>query len=167
VVCREDTAAIGPYGTVRRQRAGTMPGVTLPAAAGRPQVEMTTRTQEVASSSPPVRPRWQTRHRAGVVVWATLLCVLNALKPVTVDDAAYVHYARQIAEHPLDPYGFTILWYQHPQPAHTLLAPPVFCYWLSVAVRWFRPEPWVWKLWLWPWCLLLTVSMQSLLLRFA
>src|SRR3954465_7083950 len=104
-----------------------MPGVTLPAAARRPQVEMTTRTQEAASPGPPARPHWRRRHWAGAILGATLLCVLNALKPVTVDDAAYVRYARQIAEPPLDPYGFTILWYQHPQPAHTLLAPPVIC----------------------------------------
>ena len=49
-----------------------------------------------------------------VVSLALAMTVLNALKPMHMDDTAYYKIARQIAGHPLDPYGFHMLWYQHP-----------------------------------------------------
>ena len=61
---------------------------------------------------------------ASVVLAALVLCASNALKPLVVDDPAFVAVARQIAAHPADPYGFEIFWYQKPQPASEVLAPP-------------------------------------------
>ena len=67
--------------------------------------------------------------RVADFAWLTLLAaaytLLNAVKPLIVDDAAYFNYADQIAKHPFDPYGFSIFWYDEMEPANYVLAPPV------------------------------------------
>jgi hypothetical protein len=98
---------------------------------------------------------------------SALLCLANVGKPLVVDDAAYYAYAAHIAEHPLDPYGFTIFWYQQPQPATEVLAPPVFCYWWALGIRLFGDSPVLWKLWLWPWCVLFAAAVVDLCRWFA
>jgi hypothetical protein len=92
---------------------------------------------------------------------------LNACKAPLIDDTAYLTLARQISEHPLDPYGFKQFWYQYPVPANHVLAPPVQPYWLALGMRISGDEPTAWKLWLFPEMLLLAVSLQALLQRFA
>ena len=42
--------------------------------------------------------------------------------------------AQQIAKAPLDPYGFEQFWYQQPQPANEVRAPPVLPYWLGLGM---------------------------------
>jgi len=103
----------------------------------------------------------------GIILPATLLCGLNCLKPLAVDDTAYHTYAAQIARAPLDPYGFSIHWYDHAQPANTVLAPPVLLYWWALGIRLFGDEPLVAKTWLWPWCMALAGAVYSLARRFA
>lgn len=98
---------------------------------------------------------------------AVLLTALNALKPVHVDDSTYLAFARQIARHPLDPYGFALLYFNTPLPAHRVLAPPVFCYWFGAGVFLFGEQPVVWKLWLLPFALTLVAAVWRLARRFA
>jgi hypothetical protein len=98
---------------------------------------------------------------------AVVYTVLNGVKPLQVDDAAYYYYARQIAEHPLDPYGFEIFWYERPLPAADVLAPPLLPYWWAVAIRLFGERPLLWKLWLLPFSLLFVWSLAALFRRFA
>jgi hypothetical protein len=98
---------------------------------------------------------------------AVLFTLLNSLKPVHIDDAAYYYYAAHIAEHPLDPYGFEIHWYQHPLTANHVLAPPVLPYWWAAAIRLFGDRPFLWKLWLFPISLLFVLSLDALFRRFA
>jgi hypothetical protein len=98
---------------------------------------------------------------------AVLLTLLNAFKPLHMDDTAYYHYASQIAEHPLDPYGFDVHWYDFPLPANHVLAPPLLPYWWAIALRLFGDQPLAWKLWLLPFSLLLVFSLHWLLRRFA
>ncbi len=109
----------------------------------------------------------QPRRWIDALLAATFLCGLNALKPPVADDPAYLYFARQIAAHPGDPYGFTIHWYDDPQPAMTVLAPPVFPYWLGLGVVVLGDDPMLLKLWCWPWCFALTVGLTLLLRRFA
>jgi dolichyl-phosphate-mannose-protein mannosyltransferase len=104
--------------------------------------------------------RWGT-----LLVLAVLFTLLNAFKPLHVDDTAYYYYARQAAADPLDPYGFEIFWYDHPQPANEVLAPPVLPYWWSLALR-FTQQPVLWKLWLFPFSLCLVWSLHFLFRRF-
>jgi hypothetical protein len=98
---------------------------------------------------------------------AVFITLLNTLKPLHADDTAYYYYAAHIAEDPLHPYDFEIFWGQFPEPAMDVLAPPVLPYWWAVAIRLFGRQPWVWKLWLFPFCLILTTSLQAIFRRFA
>jgi 4-amino-4-deoxy-L-arabinose transferase-like glycosyltransferase len=105
--------------------------------------------------------------RWGVIVGLSVaMTVLNAQKPMHMDDTAYYKIARQIASHPLDPYGFRMLWYQHPEPANQILAPPVVPYWLAIAIRLFGDRPVAWKLWQFPFALVLVLSSLRLCERF-
>lgn len=105
--------------------------------------------------------------------WGVLLALaltytlLNAGKPLTMDDAAYHQFAVQAAKAPLDPYGFELFWYQKPLPGPECYTPPVFPFWWSFALRLFGDQPVLWKLWLLPFGLMLTFALHSLFRRFA
>jgi 4-amino-4-deoxy-L-arabinose transferase-like glycosyltransferase len=116
----------------------------------------------------PIAPAAESATRPWLVIvsLAVVMTVLNALKPMHMDDTAYYQIARQIAGHPLDPYGFRMLWYQHPEPANQILAPPVVPYWLAIAIRLFGEQPVAWKLWQFPFALILVLSTFRLLERF-
>jgi hypothetical protein len=101
------------------------------------------------------------------VLAALALTLANVAKPLIVDDAAYVRYARQIAAEPTDPYGFEVLWGAVLEPAFNVVVPPFLPYWLAGAMRLFGDEPLLWKLALFPFALALAASLQSLLARFA
>lgn len=106
-------------------------------------------------------------HLKTLLALALLFTVLNALKPVCIDDALYYYRARQVAEHPLDPYGFNIFWNDRPEPAIQVLAPPLFPYYWAAAIRLFGERPFLWKVWLLPLSLLLVFSLHALFRRFA
>jgi hypothetical protein len=107
------------------------------------------------------------RRRLLLVLLAAVYTGLNAVKPLQVDDAAYQYFARQFATRPLDPYGFAVLWYTHPDAANTVLAPPVLpAYWGAVRAV-VGERPWLWKLALFPWALLFVNAVHALLRRFA
>ena len=96
---------------------------------------------------------------------AALFTLANAPKPLVVDDAAYYYYARHIAQHPTDPYGFEVFWEDLPTPALHLLAPVVFSYWWAGAIALFGDNPLLWKLWLFPFALILAHSLLALYRR--
>lgn len=98
---------------------------------------------------------------------AALLTLLNAAKPAVVDDTAYLLFARHLASAPADPYGFTLFWYTEPQPAMQILLPPVLPYWLAAGMTLVGEHLFLLKLWLFPFALLLTLSVSALLKRFA
>lgn len=100
------------------------------------------------------------------LVLAAVATALNAAKPVVVDDAAYLAFARQIAAHPLDPFGFELHWYREPEPAMHILAPPVVPYWLGAGIAVFGENVPVLKLTLFPFLVVLAYSVRSLLRRF-
>ena len=96
-----------------------------------------------------------------------LVTVANAAKPVTVDDTAYLLFARQIAAHPADPYGFTLFWWSEPEPAMEILLPPVVPYWLALGMKLFGEHVALLKLWLFPFVWLLAWALGALRRRFA
>jgi hypothetical protein len=102
-----------------------------------------------------------------ITLFAVTVTLLNASKPLQLDDTAYYYFARHIAAHPLDPYGLEIFWNDRTQPAFEVLAPPVLPYWWSIAIRLFGDNEFLWKLWLFPFAALLAVSCYDLLRRFA
>ena len=107
------------------------------------------------------------RHLLPCAALAAVLTLLNAVKPLHIDDAAYYCYAAQIAEHPLSPYGFEIFWGQQPCPANRVLAPPVLPYWWAAGLRLLGESPFLWKVWLFPISLLLVFALHALARRFA
>jgi hypothetical protein len=108
-----------------------------------------------------------TRRALLLVLLAAVYAGLNALKPIHIDDAALAMNSAQNAAHPLDPYGFTMLWYYQPQPGNHILGPPVFPYYWALGRELFGERPWLWKLFLLPWCLLFVGALHALLRRFA
>jgi hypothetical protein len=98
---------------------------------------------------------------------AAVVALANAVKPVTVDDTAYLTYARHIAANPADPYGFTVFWWAEPEPAMGVLCPPVVPYWLAAGISLFGESVPLLKLWLFPPVYLLAWALHSLLVRFA
>jgi hypothetical protein len=102
-----------------------------------------------------------------LILLALLSTGLNAVKPLIIDDAAYWYYAEQISRKPLDPYGFSILWYDVPNTANEILAPAVLPYYLAPAVRLFDDHPGLVKLWLFPIALLFVWALHDLFRRFA
>ena len=88
------------------------------AAAGR----LPSAASSIRRMGAPIVSRGATATLLGVAVLFTLL---NAVKPLTVDDTVYYYFARQIAEHPADPYGFEIFWQDRPKPALHQVAPIV------------------------------------------
>ena len=98
---------------------------------------------------------------------AAALAGANVFKPPVIDDTAYLAVARQIAQTPLDPYGFEQFWYDQPEPANHVLAPPVLPYWLALGIRLLGEKPMLLKLWLFPIALLFVGAFDSLLRRFA
>jgi hypothetical protein len=97
---------------------------------------------------------------------AALYAGLNACKPLQIDDTAYSYYARQLGSRPLDPYGFAVYWYDEPEPANEVLAPPVFPAYCALLRRAAGERPWLWKLGLLPWAALLVFAFARLARRF-
>ncbi len=105
-------------------------------------------------------------HRLPLLL-AAAVTLLNAAKPAVVDDTAYLLFARHIAADPLHPYDFKLCWYWSPDPAMEILAPPVLPYWLAAGMKLFGENVFLLKLWLFPFALVLCMSVRSLLRRFA
>lgn len=102
--------------------------------------------------------------RGFLILLAAAATLLNAFKPITLDDAVYFLFAEHIARHSLDPYGFP-MW--DGQSANTTLAPPVFLYWCAAGIRLFGADPFLLKLWLFPVVLLFVIALHALGRRFA
>ncbi len=98
---------------------------------------------------------------------AAVLTLLNAAKPAVVDDTAYLFFARHLAHHPGDPYGFELFWYAEPQPAMQILMPPVLPCWLAAGISLFGEHLFLLKLWLFPFAAILCRSTAWLVTRFA
>jgi hypothetical protein len=95
------------------------------------------------------------------------LTLLAAWKPVVIDEAIYLRYAAEFAAHPADPYGFEVLWYDVPEPADTIVVPPVIPYWLALAGTLLGQGVAIAKLSLLPFALAFTFGLAALLRRFA
>ncbi len=107
------------------------------------------------------------RYIAHPLMVALMATVVNLGKPVLVDDTAYLAFARHIATQPLHPYDFEMLWNEQPQPAMTILAPPVLPYWLAAGIAIFGESIPLLKLWLFPFVAIAAYAARSLLRRFA
>jgi hypothetical protein len=89
---------------------------------------------------------------------ALLVTLLNGFKPITSDDNCYYFRAEKMAQHPLDPYGGESLVWE---------SPPLLPAWLAVGMRVLGDGDYVLKCWLLPFALILVLSLDALLRRFA
>ena len=74
---------------------------------------------------------------AWVLVALTLLCLLPfSAKAFHIDDPVYLWTAKQIVEHPLNPYGFDINWSNTSLPMWEATPnPPFVCYYAALVGR--------------------------------
>lgn len=101
------------------------------------------------------------------IVLATVLTFANAMKPVLIDDTAYLTFAKHLLSNPANPYGFEIFWQDQPQPAMQIVMPPVLPYWLALGMALLGNDLVLLKLWLFPFALILSYSIRSLARVFA
>ena len=101
-----------------------------------------------------------------IILVACVLTVLNAVKPVHMDDNVYIAYGVEFIAHPLNPYDFN---FGSPNfiSANQLLVPPVLPYYLGTGIALLGDNPILFKLWLFPFALLLSGSFYYLFKRFA
>src|ERR1700722_9208660 len=75
--------------------------------------------------------------------WALALLTLACLLPFCaeafhIDDPLFIWAGRQILNHPFDPFGFKVLWFQTALPmAQVTNNPPLGCYYLAAAAGLF------------------------------
>ena len=102
-----------------------------------------------------------------ILAAALVLTVLNAVKPLTIDDPSYYRHIQQTAHHPLDPYGGEMFFLEILGPAVHNVAPPVMIYWMALGARVTGDHPQLLKLWWLPFAILLLAATDALLRRFA
>jgi hypothetical protein len=99
---------------------------------------------------------------------ALAMTLLNALKPLHMDDTIYYDYAIRLAAQPNDPYGGEITDYWVPPKTGMDVLVPVFLpYWWSLAIKVHGDNVFLCKLWLLPFHLLLVGGAWGLARRFA
>jgi len=102
-------------------------------------------------------------HVKWLVLLAGLFTLLNAVKPLVIDDAVYYYYAAHIAQDPADPYSFQL---PNGEPANHVLAPPVLLYWWAGAMRLVGDNLFWCKVALLPFTLTFTFALYALCRRF-
>jgi hypothetical protein len=75
------------------------------------------------------------RRTVAIVAAATLVALVPfAFKAVHLDDTVFIYVAKQISQHPLDPFGLTINWYGHQMPLHEVQQNgPLASYYMAIA----------------------------------
>lgn len=96
---------------------------------------------KTADLTSPGRRAWPRHYSLLLLVLATSGCLLPFLnKAIHIDDPVYLWTAQQIAQHPLDPFGFRIVWYDTEAPlADISNNPPISSYY---AAAWGRLFGW-------------------------
>lgn len=92
------------------------------------------RARTAAAPPPDTRP-FHERSPLLFLAIATAIALLPFVnKAFTMDDPLFVWSAQWIADHPFDPYGFTLNWYGRTQPMHEVMQnPPLTSYALAAA----------------------------------
>jgi Dolichyl-phosphate-mannose-protein mannosyltransferase len=77
--------------------------------------------------------KWSSRHSYLLLTALTLLCLLPfSGRAFHVDDPLFVWSGQQIAKHPLNPYGFQVIWDNFSEPMSEITKnPPLACYYVA------------------------------------
>jgi hypothetical protein len=77
--------------------------------------------------------QWSSRQSYFLLIGITLLCLLPfSGRAFHVDDPLFVWSGQQIAKHPLDPYGFQVVWDNYSEPMSEITKnPPLACYYAA------------------------------------
>ena len=79
---------------------------------------------------------WASRRPQAILLLLTLLCLVPFTnKAFQIDDPLFIWTAKQLTVHPLDPYGFSAVWWWHSTPMWQLqLNPPLASYYMILIV---------------------------------
>ncbi len=96
--------------------------------------EAGTRVNERASTPARDLLGWATRWPQATLVVLTLLCLLPFInKAIHIDDPIFIWTAQHITRHPLDPYGFSAIWWSHTSPMWQIQQnPPLAAYYMAL-----------------------------------
>ena len=77
--------------------------------------------------------RWSSRHSYLLLTALTLLCLVPfSGRAFHIDDPLFVWSGQQIVKHPLDPYGFQVVWDNFSEPMSEITKnPPLACYYVA------------------------------------
>jgi 4-amino-4-deoxy-L-arabinose transferase-like glycosyltransferase len=81
----------------------------------------------------PFLANWCSGHSYFFLIGITLLCLLPfSGRAFHVDDPLFVWSGKQIAKHPLNPYGFQVVWDNYSEPMSEVTKnPPLACYYVA------------------------------------
>ena len=90
-----------------------------------------------ASEDIPFLGWWTSSYSYASLAFLTVACLLPfSGRAFHVDDTLFVLAARQISQHPLDPYGFSLIWNTSlERMADITKNPPLACYYLAAVGR--------------------------------
>ena len=78
-----------------------------------------------------------TQLRVGLAILTVLLLAPFLGKAIHIDDTLFVWIAKHILKHPVDPYGFQVVWYGSSMPMHEVTKnPPLAAYYAALAGAW-------------------------------
>ena len=85
----------------------------------------------------PLVGRWSSAYSYALLAVLTVACLLPfSGRAFHIDDTLFVFAARQITQHPLDPYGFNLVWYESlDRMADVTMNPPLACYYGAAVGR--------------------------------
>ena len=85
----------------------------------------------------PLVGRWSSAYSYALLGVLTVACLLPfSGRAFHIDDPLFVFAARQITQHPLDPYGFNVIWYESlDRMAGVTMNPPLACYYGAAVGR--------------------------------
>jgi 4-amino-4-deoxy-L-arabinose transferase-like glycosyltransferase len=99
----------------------------MPCGGGQPVASRTSVTVSTPSFG------WISRRPQTALALLTLICLLPfSGKAFHADDPLFIRAAQQIVKHPLDPYGFRMVWFEYEQPMSRVTQnPPLASYYMA------------------------------------
>jgi hypothetical protein len=119
--------------TKPRQSAAARNAQPVPEPAGKHAID----AQQLIPFSVPVLSNWSVVHSYVLLTVLTLASLIPfSGEAFHVDDTLFLFAAKQIVQHPLDPYGFRVVWNKTAERmADVTMNPPLACYYSALVGR--------------------------------